>query len=367
MLKKPHTRLKTSGLNIQNYDLHHATAQKKKVSDAKTHQTGLEALHTDSKNTFTSSLNLVIDCGETHHMFNTRSLFTNFTNSSNEKITTSDPSSSLICKGRGTVKILINDNLFTLKNCLYVPKLTKNLLSLLDLCEAPITITKNNSNFHLSKNNRVFLSGCLINKLMVVTFNQTREYMTEKFLNPLWHSRLGHPSKQVLKSLGLKPINYNSCDICPLDCIHTDIVGPISPPSKSGYCYFLTIIDQYTSYKIDRFSKTKSEAYEEFLNQKNLMENAQDKKIKKIPTDGGGEFVNHRFKTLSNQNGFTHFIAPAYTPDHNGFAERANCTILDKARCLLLTSKLLSCYWAKAINTATHLSNLIPKASRNNM
>ncbi|MBW0477194.1 hypothetical protein O181_016909 [Austropuccinia psidii MF-1] len=319
-------------------------------------------------------------------MFNTRSLFTNFTNGRDEKITTRNPSSSLICKGHGTVKSLINDNLFTLKNCLYVPKLTKNLVSLLDLCEALITVTRNNLNFHLSNNNCVFLSGCLISKLMVVTFNKPRAYMTENFLNPPRHSRLGYPSNQVLKSLGLKPINDNSCDIRvrgkmtslpfkshfvealqPLKCIHMDIVGPISPPSKLGHFYFLTIIDQYTSYKIVRFLKNKSEAYEESVNRKNLMKNSQDRKIKKILIYGGGEFVNNQFKTLSNQNDFTYCIAPPYTPEHNGFAERANCTILDKARCLLLTSKLPSCYWAEAKNTAIHLPNLIPTASRNNM
>ncbi|MBW0584091.1 hypothetical protein O181_123806, partial [Austropuccinia psidii MF-1] len=246
---------------------------KRKTSEGKTHQTGMEALFTTACNPSTSPFSLVIDCGATHHMFNNRSLFSNFSEI-NESISTSDPSSNLMCKGQGTVKIIIDKNSFTLLNCLFVPKLTKNLVSLLDLCKDPITIARDNSTFQLSQNDQTFLSGQLINKLMVVFFNQPMANLTESPSNPPWHLHLGHPSNQVLKSLGLKPIDNNSCDTCtrgkmtalpfkghfvevtkPLDCLHLDVVGPISPPSKSGHPYFLTIVDQYTSFKIVRFLK----------------------------------------------------------------------------------------------------------------
>ncbi|MBW0515081.1 hypothetical protein O181_054796 [Austropuccinia psidii MF-1] len=167
-------------------------------------------LLSDADNTTLTSFSLAIDCGETHHMFNNRSLFSNFTESSGESISTSDPSSSLICKGQGTVKIIINNSSLTLLNCLYVRQ--------------------------------------LINKLMVVSFDQPTINLTKNNPNTPWHSCLGHPSSQVLKSLGLKP-NNNPCDTCargkmtslpfkgnfvevlkPLDCLHLDVVGPISPP-----------------------------------------------------------------------------------------------------------------------------------------
>ncbi|MBW0538151.1 hypothetical protein O181_077866 [Austropuccinia psidii MF-1] len=147
---------------------------KKKASEAETHQTSLEALLSDANNTTLTLFSLVIDCGETHHMFNNRSLFSNFTESSDESISTSNPSSSLICKGQGTVKIIINNSPLTFLNCLYVPKLTKNLASLLDLCKPPITITRNGSTFELLHDKQIFLSGQLINKLMVVFFDQPK-------------------------------------------------------------------------------------------------------------------------------------------------------------------------------------------------
>ncbi|MBW0461505.1 hypothetical protein O181_001220 [Austropuccinia psidii MF-1] len=91
-----------------------------------------------------------------------------------------------------------------------------------------------------------------------------------------WHQWLGHPGNQIIKSMGLPP-QSEPCSICdlnkihkesfnhhferankPLDCVHIDLFGPISPSSLSGNCYFLTIVDQSTSFKIVRLLKHKS-------------------------------------------------------------------------------------------------------------
>ncbi|MBW0538230.1 hypothetical protein O181_077945 [Austropuccinia psidii MF-1] len=314
----------------------------------------MEALLSNVAPNQTKPHSLVIDCGATHHMFRDKSIFTEISSFSN-KISTSDPESSLICRGQGTVKIKINNELVMFKNCLYVPKITKNLVSLLDLFDKSITITKDNNQFHISQSRQVLLSGHIINKLMVVTFNQPKSFLTKGGEDPPWHQRLGHPGNQVLKSLGFTNFSEQPCDVCakgkmttlpfkghftevaePLECLHLDFVGPITPTSKSGYCYFLTMVDQHTSFKITKFLKHKSDVFNEFVIQQKLLENLHDRKIKKIVTDSGGEFVNQKFKDLANTCGFTHVVAPPYTPEYNGFAERANRTILDKARCLLL-------------------------------
>ncbi|MBW0500289.1 hypothetical protein O181_040004 [Austropuccinia psidii MF-1] len=137
--------------------------------------------------------------------------------------------------------------------------------------------------------------------------------------------------------------------------------------TNSSNHYFLTIVDQFTSFKITRFLKNKSDEYEEFVNQQNYMENLHNRKIKKIITDRGGEFLNQRFKELSSKKGFQHNVAPPYTPEHNGIAEKANRMILDKERYLFLGSKIPHQYWAKAINTAACLSNIVSTPSRNNL
>lgn len=54
-----------------------------------------------------------------------------------------------------------------------------------------------------------------------------------------------------------------------------------------------------------------------------------------------------------------------YTPQQKGVAERANRTIVEKARTMLLDAKLSKEYWAEAVNTAVYLINRIPKKALN--
>ena len=47
------------------------------------------------------------------------------------------------------------------------------------------------------------------------------------------------------------------------------------------------------------------------------------------------------------------------TTEQNGMAERANRTIVEMVRCLLLEAKLPKTYWPRAIATACYLRNLV--------
>ncbi|MBW0526655.1 hypothetical protein O181_066370 [Austropuccinia psidii MF-1] len=134
-------------------------------------------------------------------MFGDKKLFTELVWTPEERISTSDPRSSLTCKGRGTVKININNKFMTLHDCLYVPNITKNLVSLLDLCSKFITIVKDGTTFQLLSEKQVLLKGQIMNKLMMVNFNRSRTLLSKISTNYMWHQRLGHPGNQALKSL----------------------------------------------------------------------------------------------------------------------------------------------------------------------
>ncbi|MBW0478340.1 hypothetical protein O181_018055 [Austropuccinia psidii MF-1] len=92
----------------------------------------------------------------------------------------------------------------------------------------------------------------------------------------------------------------------------------------------------------------------------------QDRKLKKLVLDKGGEFQNNNFKNLAETDSFIHIFAPTEAPEHNGFAARANHTILEKSCCMLNSNNLSDCYWAEAITTGTYLSNILLTPSRNN-
>ncbi|MBW0470524.1 hypothetical protein O181_010239 [Austropuccinia psidii MF-1] len=110
--------------------------------------------------------------------------------------------------------------------------------------------------------------------------------------------------------------------------------------------------------------RKKTDVSEQFQLTKNPMENSQDKKLKKLISDRGGEFLNNNFKKILEECGFIHIMAPAETPQHNRFAESPNCTIIKKDCFLLAKSNLPAQFWANAVNTAVFLSNLIPTAMR---
>ncbi|MBW0465717.1 hypothetical protein O181_005432 [Austropuccinia psidii MF-1] len=104
-----------------------------------------------------------------------------------------------------------------------------------------------------------------------------------------------------------------------------------------------------------------------FIIAKRAMENLHNQSLKKLVSDQGGVFMNKQFSQLAKSQGFIHIFSPSETAQHNGFAERNNCTILEKARCLLNASSLPNHYWAEAINTSTFLCNIIPTPSRHNL
>ncbi|MBW0557471.1 hypothetical protein O181_097186 [Austropuccinia psidii MF-1] len=244
-------------------------------------------------------------------------MFVNFKETPNVQVSTGDSSSSLWSNGIGTVNILCNGKCLSLKNFFYVPKLNCNLISLLELCQENISIKQSNNSFSLETNGTTILKGTIFNNLI----------------------QLGHPGAAPLKSMGLPPL-HSPCQVCelnkatflpfndkfenvsqPLDCVHVDLVGPIQPPSISGYQYFLTIVNQFTSFKTVQLLKSKSETFDQFTIVKSSMENLHNCKLKKLVSDWGGEFLNHRFAALANSEGFTHYFSPAETPQHNGLAE----------------------------------------------
>ncbi|MBW0465073.1 hypothetical protein O181_004788 [Austropuccinia psidii MF-1] len=190
-------------------------------------------------------------------MFHLCSVFSSVSEVSRFSVSTGDSASNLFAEGIGMVNILVNGRLLTLTNYLFVPKLNCNLGSLLQLFKHKITITRAKNNFTLETTEKLLLQGEVINNLMKITFTSPMSYVTT-VVDDLWYQRLGNPGKISVKSMGL-PSSDQPCKICdlkkathipfkghfehvtlPLDCIHIDLVGPITPPLISGARYLLS-------------------------------------------------------------------------------------------------------------------------------
>jgi transposase InsO family protein len=327
----------------------------------------------------------VLDSAATHHMIRDKSLFTSLISSS-IKIKTGNPNAPLLAKGHGEAVIRVNNNNIVLKNCLFVPGISHQLLSMVQILDDSLYIKREGNTFTLGDGSKTLMSGTVKDNLLLVKI--VAPPTPHVLLNAkkdvglvLWHNRLGHPGNLALCSLKLPTPTNNICKVCicskmtllpfsghfpsasaPLHCLHMDLVGPISPSSFSGFNYFLTVVDQFLSFKFVCFLKHKSDTLAAIIELISMAKTIQESTV----SDQGGEFLNNAFSKFVSSCGISHTFSPSYTPEHNGFAERVNRTILDKAQCLMNASHLSKGYWAEAVNTATFLTNMLPTASRNN-
>ncbi|MBW0519782.1 hypothetical protein O181_059497 [Austropuccinia psidii MF-1] len=150
-------------------------------------------------------MEFIVNCGATHHMFNPKSCFSTLEQTPPLEVCTGDSTSSLLSEGVGTVVLLCNNKIFTFKDCLFVPKLNCNLISLLGICKEKLIITQDNRHFKLESNHQTLIEGKIINNLMQVEFSIPKALSTQPTTN-IWHQRLGHPGNQVIKSMGLPEV-----------------------------------------------------------------------------------------------------------------------------------------------------------------
>ena len=151
---------------------------------------------------------------------------------------------------------------------------------------------------------------------------------------------------------------YRSNEI--LGLVHSDICGPMRIASCGGAIYFLTFIDDFSRMIFIYFLKNKSEVYSAFQNFIAMVERQTSKKLKVLRSDNGREYLGTNFCIDINKMGIKRQFSVEYTPQQNGVAERANRTIVEMARCLLIGSGLHEKFWAEATDTAVYLKNRCP-------
>ena len=69
-------------------------------------------------------------------------------------------------------------------------------------------------------------------------------------------------------------------------------------------------------------------------------EKSSGRDIKRLLSNGGGEFLNNKFRRYLLEAGIQHTVSPPHLPSQNGVAERMNRTLMETARYLLEDSKL---------------------------
>nr|XP_009757763.1 PREDICTED: uncharacterized protein LOC104210538 [Nicotiana sylvestris] len=110
----------------------------------------------------------------------------------------------------------------------------------------------------------------------------------------------------------------------PLQLVHTDVCGPINPPS-------FVLVEKESGYE-----------------------------IKALRSDRGGEFTSNEFNDFCQLHGIRRPLTVPYSSQQNGVAERKNQTILNMARCMLKAKSMPKEFWAEAVSYAVYLNNRSP-------
>ncbi|CAI7752275.1 unnamed protein product [Closterium sp. NIES-54] len=143
----------------------------------------------------------------------------------------------------------------------------------------------------------------------------------------------------------------------PLDEVVMDVVGPLKL-GAAGTEYFLTIVDVYTRmtwvYVLSKKSDVAETVKTDWLP---MVERQQDRLVKAIRTDRGGEFLSKEFGLWLKKNGIRHSLTMPYSPAMNGIAERANRTITETTRGLLIEAGLPDNFWPDAVWSACVAKN----------
>jgi hypothetical protein len=147
--------------------------------------------------------------------------------------------------------------------------------------------------------------------------------------------------------------------LAPLDLIHSDLCEMNGILTRAAKKYFITFIDDATRYCQLYLVKMKDEALNCFKIYKTEVENQLEKKIKRVRSDRGGEYLSNEFGEYCAEHGIIQETTTPYSPQSNGVAERKNQTLTDLVNAMLDSSGLPKPWWSEAILVAYFVLNRV--------
>ena len=327
---------------------------------------------------------LVLDSGCTQSILmnkeqlqNYRSYFCNFS--------TAD-AGTLQCVGIGN--LFVSPDL-TIKDVLYCPEISMNLISVSQLCDQGHTMSVNRQTITLTKNRRVVLTARCEDGLYQFFPSVQRALLAGNARTSLFHRRLGHLNLKSLRLLshlsdGLVLDNdpEESCSICAQskatrstfapssslalrigELTHADVCHIGVPTILGGCTMFLLLIDDATRFTTIYLLKHKDDCTDFIIDYNKQLFNKTGRHLSIVRSDGGGEFFNTALKEYFQSVGTVQQSSTPHTPEHNSRAERANRTTLEGISSMLLDSQLPWNYWGYAAECFIYLKNRSPHAA----
>ncbi|KAJ0532731.1 putative RNA-directed DNA polymerase [Helianthus annuus] len=334
-----------------------------------------------------------VDNGASNHMTGMRESFAELDSSITGQVRFGDGSKvqiegkgPLVFESRTGEHILIPD-------VYYIPALTSNILSLGQLTEEGYGVHMRGNTLKLYDEHEKLIMKInrSVNRLYRISLKVTKPICLGAHMDEeawLWHTRMGHVNFNVLEYMARKDIVIGMpcinnpkqmCEGCmvakqtrkpvpkesqwratkPLELVHADLCGPITPQTYGGNRYFLLIVDDFTRFMWVYLLKTKDEAFIMFKKFKAEAEQNNPYQVKMLRTDRGGEFNSLQFNDFCQRMKIRRQLTAPYTPHQNGVVERRNRTVVEMTRSLLKTMSVPDQMWGEAVRHSVYLLNRI--------
>ena len=209
----------------------------------------------------------------------------------------------------------------------------------------------------------------------------------------LWHRRFAHVHmeriRDLLKGDMVKGIKLESqqradpiCEPClagklnaapflpsqnraprVLYLIHPDVHGPLPVRTPSGYCYWVTFLDDKPILKAVLLLKSKGEADAAFRQFKAWAENETKERICILRDDKGGEYMSKSLEDFCSASGIERQHSVRNRPQQNGVAERFNRVLAEGITAMLSEAGLPPTFWGEALSALVHVLNRSPTST----
>ena len=139
--------------------------------------------------------------------------------------------------------------------------------------------------------------------------------------------------------------------------IHSNTWGPTCVATLGGHKYYVSFTDDATQFSTVYLMRSKSNTFSSYISYEAWLETQEGIHIKAFNIDHGGKYLSDEFLAHLDSRGVALKLSVRDTHKHAGVSERLNCTVMEKVRMMLITLGLPRFLWGEALMHAVWLKN----------